>query len=175
MKITALSLTFAIALASCTQVQPDVYAKFDPNHKTIAFPANGKCAANELKKGLRVQGWRIRVSGATADVSEKGHINSSSKYTAAIEEGNCKDLSALTPLSILYLFPVFGWIGWAASGFQPIRLIPAQRSERIALTVFENKTGEEILTYQESDVNTQDATKKILKAISDNTAAPANQ
>ncbi len=170
MKLTAFSLAFSVLLSSCLQVQPDVYAKFDLNNKTIAFPANGGCAANELKKGLRVEGWRIRVSGATADVSEKGHVNATSKYTAVIEEGECHNASVLTPLSLLYLFPVFGWIAWGASGFQPIRIIPGQLSEHVSLTIFENKTGEEVLTYREGTVDTREATKKVLKAIRENAA-----
>lgn len=173
MRLTAFSLAFAVLLSSClNQVQPDVYAKFDPNDKTIAFPANGSCAANELKKGLRAEGWRIRVSGATADVSEKGHVNATSKYTAVIEEGECRDASVLTPLSLLYLFPVFGWIAWGASGFPPIRIIPGQLSEHVSLTIFENKTGEEVLTYREGIVKTREATKKVLKAIRQNSASP---
>ena len=37
MKLTAFSLALAVLLSSClNQVQPDVYAKFDPNDKTIA-------------------------------------------------------------------------------------------------------------------------------------------
>lgn len=174
MKLTAFSLAFSVLLSSClNQVQPDVYTKFDPNNKTIAFPANGKCVANELKKGLRVEGWRIRVSGATADVSEKGHVNASSKYTAVIEEGECHDAGIEQCFSLLYLFPVFGWLAWGASGFPPIRIIPDQRSERVSLTIFENKTGEEVLTYQGNNVGVRSSSVRILKAIRDN-AAPSH-
>lgn len=161
-------------LQSCQQAQPKVYGTFDPAAKTIAVPVKGYCFNAKLKEELRKKGWIIKIDGATHDYSPKGHINATSKYTVTINEfsstGDPSPCYRATPGSMLFLFPVWGQIIWAVRGCPPITYKPASYCG-IDCTIFENRTGNELLTYHSEFANVDKAAELIIKAIEKNYAS----
>lgn len=164
MKKHILFSTAMLLLASCQQIQnqPHVYGQFNSNNKTIAVPAQGGCLNAAIKEELRKNQWQIKVAGATFDNSAQGHVNATAAYTAVITEGQC---SQATPARWLYLFPLWGQIVWAINGCPPIFLAPVQYTTEANVTIFENKTGNELLTFYDRNVSTRKAAEAIQKSI----------
>ncbi len=164
MKKHILITSALLLLNSCQQVQnqPQVYGTFDSSNKTIALSAQGGSLNAALKKELRANGWKIKIDGATFNHSESGHINAQASYTAIVNEGPC---TIATPARWLYLFPLWGQVVWAINGFPPIFLAPVTYTTEANVTIFENKTGDEILTFQEINAGVNKSAEVIQKAI----------
>lgn len=124
--------------------------------------AQGGSLNTALKNELRANNWKIKIDGATFNHSESGHVNAQAGYTAVVNEGPS---TVATPARWLYLFPLWGQVVWAINGFPPIFLSPVVYTTEANVTIFENKSGDEILTFHEINAGINKSAEVIQKAI----------
>ena len=127
-----LALTAAVAVTSCQQTAPKFYGTFSAQDKTIAVPALSNTEfASALKDNLRQDGWRITISGATAEQGATARINRTAKYSLDIAE---LKTGALSPSDV-------------------------------NITIFENESGAELMTYHGTVHSVNKQAQKMVEAI----------
>lgn len=127
MKYTLLIFTSVFAVACQQQVSPAVYGTLDARDKRIAVPMHNIGNAELIKLALRNDGWNVTVSGATTGREQQGNNttitfdNAQARYTMYWKQD----------VTLGYDF----WQG------------PNTSMPYSTLSIYENKTGREILNY----------------------------
>ena len=152
-------LLACVILVSCQQTAPKFYGTFSAQDKTIAVPTLSNTAfVGALKDRLRQDGWRIAISGATAKEGVEAHVNRSTKYTLSVKEITLEG----SPSRALYLFPVWGQVAWLVSGVPALRL---SDTTAVTASIYENKSGLEIMNYTSKEKNCEKAADQVADAI----------
>ena len=120
------AVVVSVVMTSCARIpKPQVYGEFDAREKSIAVPIKNVMATQYLKTGLRNDGWRVVLNGTMSGLegTERGSkviMNPTTRYTMVYN---------IDPMGGGYDYM---WGGYYAS---------------TSLSIFENRTGEEVLNY----------------------------
>lgn len=150
---------FIVALSSCQQVHPRFNGFFDASDKTISINAQSNAYfAAELKDRLRQYGWDVRISGISGKDGEKIYTNVHTRYSLSLEEKN--------EGSNINLLPIFGLVGYIISGGGSDLSggLVAHHSD-ISATIYENKTGVEIMYLADKYVNSRKGAQELAAQI----------
>lgn len=191
-------LLFTISLAflsSCVtqkaELTPRVFTYFDARDKTMAVPPkpSGFCA--EFKNCMRERGWKIKTSGLSDQLAERGSYSSSparyslllrEKVREGYNESNYEPKeqpSALTkacvaiitlpiqPFSILY-HRLNGTRKDPDKKFD-IRIVRQTGLEEVSATIIDNRTGDEVMTFFAREVIPKLDAKTFADTIAENT------
>lgn len=146
MKYTLISLTTVLLATSCQQqITPTVYGTLDAGDKRIAVPMHNIGNAELIKIALRNDGWNVTVSGSTTGKEQQNNTttitfdNAQSRYTLYWKQD----------LTLGYDF----WSG-------PNTMIPYT-----TISIYENKTGQEILNYNGAFILTPKRVKVLTDTI----------
>ena len=132
MKRPIFTILVALTVSACQQTAPKFYGTFSAQDKTIAVPALSNLEfASALKDNLRQDGWRITISGATAEQGVTARINRTAKYSLDIAELKTSAFS----------------------------------SSNVNITIFENESGAEIMTYHGKVLSIDKQARKMVEAI----------
>lgn len=146
MKYTLLSLTTVLLVASCQQqISPTVYGTLDAGDKRIAVPMLNIGNSEQIKIALRNDGWNVTVSGSTTGKEQQNNTttitfdNAQSRYTLYWKQD----------MTLGYDF----WKG-------PNTMLPYT-----TISIYENKTGQEILNYNGAFILTPKRVKVLTETI----------